>query len=81
MNLELIVYDRFGGFVHEAEVDCALFGLSVDLYPDLYDANATMVDPITDQAISTTLPIPAIEVFERTETLIDIDFPPNSFLF
>jgi len=78
LNFELLVYER-RVLVAEVKADCAAFNTSLRLRRGTYDATATMVDPITDAAVSTTLPMPAIEIFRETETTVDINFPPESF--
>lgn len=78
LNFELLVYEgRL--LVAEVKADCAAFNTSLRLPRGLYDATATMVDPITDAAVSTTLPLPAVEIFRDVETTVNINFPPDSF--
>lgn len=79
MDFEFLIYDVSDILVAEAQADCADFGLSLRLDRGLYNATATMVDPITDDALSTSLPLDRVEIFRRTETTLDIDFPPSSF--
>lgn len=78
LNFELLVYEG-RVLVAEVEADCAAFNTSLRLSRGVYDATATMVDPVTDAPVSTTLPLPAIEIFRDTETRVDINFPPESF--
>jgi hypothetical protein len=81
MDFELLVYDDLGGLVVKTQADCRDFDLSIDLYGGLYQGQATMVDPATEEALSTTLPLPNIRVHEDVETTIDIDFPPSAFFY
>lgn len=81
MDFELRVYDDFGGFVVEAQGDCRDFDLSLDLYRGIYQGQATMVDPVTEEALSTSLPLPDIRIGENIETTLDINFPPSAFFY
>src|SRR5262245_17736664 len=44
-SFELLLFDRFGNFVLEAGAPCEAFALSLVLPEDLYNADATLVDP------------------------------------
>ena len=90
MDVELTIYDRSRGLMLTEYAACEEFELSVvlpanDYYYDgrqyYYQGEMTMVDPITLEALSTTLPLRDIWLGEDEETVIDVNFPPSSFRF
>lgn len=81
MDLELVVFDNAGRTVVVDQFACESFGVTITLRSGWYDAEVTMVDPISAEAASTTLPLYDIEVLPREEIVLDVDFPPSSFLY
>lgn len=80
MDFELLIYDG-RGLLRDVRADCRDFGLSIDLVRGLYQGQATMVDPVTNEPLSTTLTLPNIRVHEDVTTTLDIDFPPSAFFY
>jgi hypothetical protein len=81
MDLEMVLFDDAGRTVLQDYVPCENFGHSVRLRSGWYHAEVTMVDPITNEPLSTTLPLEDIRVVRDTEVELDVDFPASSFLF
>jgi hypothetical protein len=81
MDLELVVLDDVGRTVTVDYIPCEDFGATLSLRAGWYDAEVTMVDPRTDDALSTTLPLYDIRVFAGEEVQLDVDFPASSFLY
>jgi hypothetical protein len=81
MDLELRIFDRAGYAVATEYAPCEAWWISVPLLSGPYDAEATMVVPVTAEALSTTLPIERVQIYAYADTIIDIDFPESSFLY
>ncbi len=78
MDFEMLIYE--GDYlVAQAHADCRDFGIQFDLAEGTYDGVATMIEPYTQEAVSTSVEVPAIQIFEDTRTTIDIEFPGASF--
>jgi hypothetical protein len=78
-NLELIVYDQTDAPLFVTEAPCDAFSVSIDLDPDVYHADATLIDA-NQKARSLTLPIRDLRVTRATDLAVDIDFPVRSIL-
>ncbi len=77
--MELVVFDSFGQFVTEVNAPCESFFLTIDLEPDVYFADATLVD-VADNAVTVTSPLDNLDNISGTELAISVDFPPGSVL-
>jgi hypothetical protein len=78
-DVELVVYDDLGYFVADAYAPCEVFTVGIDLYPGYYSADLTLVDPYNN-AVSVTSPHDDLRVVSDTELVVNVDFPPGSFL-
>ena len=77
--MEIVVYDRFENFLLESEAPCEDFVTSIELFPDLYHADATLVG-FADEAITVTEPLDNLEIFSDSELVVSVDYPAGSFL-
>jgi len=77
--MELVLYDRFGYIVTEIEAPCEDFTVTIELSPGIYDADATLVG-FRDEAATFTEPLDGLDVVPDTELVVEMDFPPRSFL-
>lgn len=86
IDLEFALYDSRGRRVTTEYARCQEFRMSLEVQasaygPGNYRADVTMVDARNHAAaVSTTLPLERIQVFPRTAVVLDVDFPPSSFL-
>ena len=78
-DVELVVYDDLGYIVADRYAPCESYLVSVELYPGLYGADVTLVDPFNN-AVSVTAPLDGLDVVRDTELVVLVDFPPGSFL-
>ncbi len=78
-EMEVVVFDRFGNFVLDEDAPCEDFVMTIELFPDLYHAEATLVG-FADESATITEPIDNVEIFSGTELVVELDFPPGSFL-
>jgi hypothetical protein len=76
--MELAVYDRYENFVGEVEAPCQDFATTVELPPDLYHVDATLIG-FADEAKSDTALLEDLDVFEDSELVVDVDYPPDWF--
>jgi hypothetical protein len=74
---DIQVFDSFGDFVTDVEVDCNDFSGSIDLAEDDYRAEVTLVDA-NDNAVSTTAIVRRLDVIADTDLEVGVDFPANS---
>jgi hypothetical protein len=77
--MELIVYDRRGRTETEVEASCDDFDVTIDLPSGSYSLDATLIDR-RDRAVTTTLALDDVRVYEDDETLLPLDFPADSLL-
>jgi hypothetical protein len=78
-DAELVVYSPAGSVIDDLVMPCDAFQVSTDLYPGTYNADVTLLDSL-NRPRSITKPLYDIRVVADTEVVIDVDFPPNSFL-
>lgn len=76
-ELELIVYDDRDHKVAHASPYCDEFEASFDLPDGVYGLDATLLDR-SGHAVTTTLSLGDIDVYEDHTTPISIDFPLDS---
>jgi len=66
--------------VGEFQAPCTAFATSISsLYPGTYEADALLIDTL-GRARTTNVQILPFTVLDRTELIIDVDFPADSFL-
>jgi len=78
-DAELVVYTLAGSVITKQYQPCVDFQVGAVLFPGTYDADLTMVDR-ANGARSITKPLNAIDIIADTDVVIDVDFPPDSFL-
>ena len=78
-DMELVIYDVFGGFVVEVEEPCEFFTVTVDLVEGTYDAEATLVDGF-DRSVTETRVLTDLVIVGDTELVVDVNYPPGSIL-
>lgn len=76
--MELAIYDSYENFVGEVEAPCEDFAATVELSPDLYHLDATLVG-FSDEAKSDTALLENLDVFADSELVVDVDYPPDWF--
>ena len=76
--MELAIYDRYENFVGEVEAPCEDFATTVELPPDLYHVDATLIG-FADEAVSDTALLLDLDVFSDSELVVDVDYPPDWF--
>ena len=78
-DVELVVYDDLGYVIAGQYAPCDFFTVSIDLYAGYYSADVTLVDPY-NYAVSVTSVLQDLEIVRDTELVVNVDFPPGSFL-
>jgi len=77
-TVQISVYEMNGSFTSQVYASCASFYTTVTLHEGWYTAHLTMLDA-NHRAVSTTATIPAFRVYIDEDTLVEADFPANSF--
>ena len=78
-DLELVVYDAAGAPFTSTTAPCEDFGLTIDLPPGTFSADATLLDP-NAVPVSVAAPLDNIRIISGTDITIDLDFPAASML-
>jgi hypothetical protein len=76
-EVELLVEDQRDGFVDTFYAPCESFGMTVDLYDGVYDAELTLIDSFGYVASDTAF-IDDVDIIAGTDITFDYDFPPYS---
>src|SRR5689334_22523556 len=78
--IDVAVSTTAGQSAGEFQAPCTAFTTSISsLYPGNYVADALLIDSV-GRARTTHVPIRPFTVIERTELVLDLDFPRDSFL-
>lgn len=77
-SLAIDVYDTSGNRVTTDTVDCEAFVDDIDLDPDTYSIDVTLLDA-KNHSITTTITLDVM-IRADAETDVDVDFPSSSFL-
>jgi len=78
--IDIAVYTIDEQSAGEYQAPCTTFVTSISaLYPGTYYADALLIDS-TGRARTTVVPIRPFTLYARTELVIDVDFPADSFL-
>jgi len=78
-HLELVIYDVNGSTVARQYAPCGSFTTTLALPAGSYTADVTLVGP-SNEAISVTKPLAAVDVVAGTDLAISVDFPSSSML-
>ena len=78
-NLELVVYDARGAVVTREYAPCGDFSIRLALPAGTYTAEVTLVGR-SNEAITVTKPLDAIDVVPGTDLAISVDFPSSSMI-
>ena len=79
-SIDIAVSTATGRSAGEFQAPCTAFATTISsLYPGDYWADALLLDS-AGRPRTTTIEISPFTVFERTELVIDVDFPADSFL-
>lgn len=78
-ELEMFVFDRFGDFVLEAQIDCEAGGMEVRLDEGLYDLEFRLVDR-RDNSVSDVIEENRVQLRDYRDRLVSIDFPSSTLL-
>jgi len=78
-DAELIIYNIRGAVVLEQYETCYDFQIGARLSEGTYDADLTLVDA-ANRARSVTKPLESLNIIEKTELTVDVDFPAPSML-
>jgi hypothetical protein len=77
--IDIAVSTLAGGFAGEFQAPCTAFATTISsLYPGDYVADALLIDP-AGLARTTTVQISPFTILDRTELIVDVDFPADSF--
>jgi hypothetical protein len=78
--IDIAVTTSAGASAGEYQAPCANFGTSISsLYPGSYFADALLIDSV-GRARTTNVQIAPFTIYARTELVVDVDFPADSFL-
>jgi hypothetical protein len=77
-DVEVVAFDVHGSSVGQRTVACEAHSAELELYPDTYTVDVTMLDS-RGSARSTTLHLPPTNVYSDTNVTLDTDFPSSSF--
>jgi hypothetical protein len=77
-DVEVVAYDARGSVAGQQTVACESHSAELELYPDTYSADVTMLDA-RGAARTTTLRLPPTSVYSDTNVTLDTDFPSTSF--
>jgi hypothetical protein len=78
-HLEIVIDDRSGAMIARQYAPCGRFTSTVPLPVGAYSAEVTLVGP-SNEAISVTKQLAAIDVVAGTDLAINVDFPSSSML-
>jgi hypothetical protein len=78
--IDISVSTTAGRFAGEFQAPCTAFATTISsLYPDTYVADALLIDSF-GIARTTDIELRPFTVLDRSELIIDVDFPADSFL-
>jgi len=78
--IDILVSTSVGASAGEYQAPCGAFATSISsLYPGNYFADALLIDSV-GRARTTNVQISPFTIFARTELVVDVDFPADSFL-
>jgi hypothetical protein len=77
-DVQVVAFDSHGAVAGQQTVACESHSAELELFPDTYGADVTMLDS-RGAARSTTLHLPPTYVYSDTNVTLDTDFPSNSF--
>lgn len=77
-SVEVVAYDSRGSVAGQRTVACESHSAELELFPDAYSADVTMLDA-RGAARTTTLQLPPTSVISDSNVTLDTDFPSASF--